>query len=302
MLSKYSIPCFFLQQEDDEISESNEQYNPDIPNKLYKSNRKGPKKKKRLSKHDADDESEDEDGFTMTNMGKYFQQTYDSISEYIPVLPSIFGSDDDEKNDDDETTARIPKKKSSLYSRSPNGIEVKQTNKKWYDKFFFGSDADSDEVEQSLINVAVPSTTTESGLFQWFASGEDTTEKVTTELEIKKPVSSESNSNWFSSLLYGSETTTIDPIQSEVMPTKASIISNEKKNEWFAMLAAHMGTMTTPTTHPMNRSNVLRRIKYDDYQIWRVTPATQAQLAVLREYKESDEEDKISWLKGPALR
>lgn len=238
----------------------------------------------------------------MTNMGKYFQETYDSISEYMPVFPSVFGSDDDKKYDDDETTSRIPKKKISLYSRSPNRIEVKETNKKWYDKFFFGSDVDSYGVEQSSINEAIPSTTPESGLFQWFASSEDTTEKVIIKPETDKPVSSESNPNWFSSLFYGSETTTIEPIKSDDISTKASIISNEKKNEWFAMLAAHMGTMTTPTTHTMNRTNVLRRIKYDDYQIWRVTLSTQAQLAVLREYKESDEEGRILWLKGPAMR
>lgn len=232
-------------------------------------------------------------------MGKYFQQTYDSISEYIPVFPSIFGSDDDEKNDDDETTSRIPKKKISPYSRSPNRIEVKETNKKWYDKFFFGSDADSDEVEYSSINIAAPSTTTEAGLFQWFASSEDNMENVITKPETDKPLSSELNPNWFSSLFYGSETTTI---KFDDISTKASIISNDKKNEWFAMLAAHMGTMTTPTTHTMNRTNVLRRIKYDDYQIWRVTLSTQAQLAVLREYNDSYEEEKILWLKGPAMR
>lgn len=224
----------------------NEQYNPDKPNKVYKSNRKTPKKKKRVS------ESEEDDGFTMTNMGKYFQQTYDSISEYIPVFPSVFGSDDDKQNDDEETTSRIPKKKILLYNRSPNRIKVEEMNKKWYDKFFFGSDADPAEVEQSSVNVIVPSTTTESGFFQWFASSEDTTKP-----ETEKPVSSESNSNWFSNLFYGSETTTIVPIKTEDISTKASLISNEKKNEWFAMLAAHMGTVKTPTsTHTIqNESN-----------------------------------------------
>lgn len=60
--------------------------------------------------------------------------------------------------------------------------------------------------------------------------------------------------------------------------------------------------MQAPTAPPANRTHVLRRVKYDDYQILRLIPATNAQLEFLREYKESEDGEKVQWLKGPAMR
>lgn len=69
-------------------------------------------------------------------------------------------------------------------------------------------------------------------------------------------------------------------------------------------MAAHMATMQSPSapTSTLNRTNVLKRVRYDDYQIWRIIPSTLAQLEFLKEYKESDEHENVLWLKGPAMR
>lgn len=68
------------------------------------------------------------------------------------------------------------------------------------------------------------------------------------------------------------------------------------------MLAAHMATMDSPTPSTVNRTTGSKRVKYDDYQIWRITPSTLAQLEFLKEYKESDGHENVLWLKGPAMR
>lgn len=68
------------------------------------------------------------------------------------------------------------------------------------------------------------------------------------------------------------------------------------------MLAAHMATMESPTPSTVNRTTGSKRVKYDDYQIWRITPSTLAQLEFLKEYKESDGHENVLWLKGPAMR
>lgn len=72
--------------------------------------------------------------------------------------------------------------------------------------------------------------------------------------------------------------------------------------KWFEMLTAHMATMQSPTVSTMNRTGSLKRVKYDDYQIWRIVPSTQAHLEFLREYKESEDSQNVLWLKGPAMR
>lgn len=68
------------------------------------------------------------------------------------------------------------------------------------------------------------------------------------------------------------------------------------------MLTAHMATMQSPTISTMNRTGALKRMKYDDYQIWRIVPSTHAHLEFLREFKESDDSQNVLWLKGPAMR
>lgn len=62
-----------------------------------------------------------------------------------------------------------------------------------------------------------------------------------------------------------------------------------------------MQAMKRPT-YTVNKTQGPRRVKYDDYQVWRVMPSTQAHLEYLIEYKESDDSEKVHWLKGPAMR
>lgn len=45
-----------------------------------------------------------------------------------------------------------------------------------------------------------------------------------------------------------------------------------------------------------------KRVVYDDYQIWRITPSTQAHLEFLQEYKSFDYSERIVWLKGPSMK
>lgn len=263
----------------------------------------------------------------MTNMGKYFQKTYDTITDYAPALPSIFGSNDDEDNDndeddddDDDSVKRKPKLKQSLYSKSryPNRVEAQEKNNRWYDKFFLGSE----ETEETTTSTTTPKpkikSTTESGFFSWFGGSSEvnsekpagTTEQSKTEefseclflisiLKFQQLLGWFPNFGLFSS---GATTTTVKPESVEVTTKKPS--STIDANKWIEMLGSHLATMQSPssTASTMNRTHVLKRVKYDDYQIWRIVPSTQAQLEFLREYKESDESENVMWLKGPSMR
>lgn len=108
--------------------------------------------------------------------------------------------------------------------------------------------------------------------------------------------------DWFSGLFLTETTTTVKPDPVEVTTEKPANSLDAKK--WFEMIAAHMATMQSPpaSTSTLNRTNVLKRVRYDDYQIWRIIPSTLAQLEFLKEYKESDEHENVLWLKGPAMR
>lgn len=83
-----------------------------------------------------------------------------------------------------------------------------------------------------------------------------------------------------------STTTTQSPLQSP--------------HQWLTMLANHMATTTAKP--PRTKIETPKRAKYDDYQVWRVIPSTQAHVDFLREYKMSSDGEKIHWLKGPAMR
>lgn len=110
------------------------------------------------------------------------------------------------------------------------------------------------------------------------------------------------NVGWFSNLFSNgvtTTTTTVTPEPVQVTTEKSSTLDSKK---WLDMLASHLATMQSPTPSTMNRTSVLKRVKYDDYQIWRIMPSTQAQLEFLREYKESDEYENVLWLKGPSMR
>lgn len=177
--------------DDDDDSEGDEDLGP--PQNKLRSNkkRKGSKPaKKRKGNSDSESSDEDFDGFTMSNMGKYFQRTYDTLSDYVPAFPSFFGSDDDdddEEYDDDASKIRKPKVKNSLelYSKSrlPNQVMAQEKTSRWYDKFFFGSD-DTEAATTTPTPLPKVKVTTEPGFFSWFGGSEEvTTEKPIAETE-----------------------------------------------------------------------------------------------------------------------
>lgn len=157
------------------------------PNKL---NLRSNKKRKGTKKRKPESNEYGFSGFTMSKMGKYFQRTYDTISDYVPAFPSFFGSDDsdeDEDEDEDESKIRKPKLKNSLYtkSRHPNRVESSEKKSRWYEKFFFGSD-DVEEATSTTTQIPIRKvklTTESGGFFSWFGSGEVTTEKPITATE-----------------------------------------------------------------------------------------------------------------------
>lgn len=51
-----------------------------------------------------------------------------------------------------------------------------------------------------------------------------------------------------------------------------------------------------------NQDNGPKRVTYDDYQIWRITPSTTTHMEFLSEYKTYDTSEKIVWLKGPSMK
>lgn len=169
------------------------------PNKInvFRANKKkkpNAKRRKPNSNFDSDSESEsesDESGFSgiaMPNIGSYFQRTYDTLSDFLPVFPSFFGSggeeDEDEEDDDDDDASkiRIPKFKHSLNSKHTNKEESQEKNHiRWFDKYFFGSD-DADETTPPPMPMPKIKVTTESGFFSWLSgSGEITTVKPVVE-------------------------------------------------------------------------------------------------------------------------
>lgn len=119
----------------------------------------------------------------MPNVGKYFQNTFDSIGDVMPNMP-LFGDDDSGEEDseydiDEEAMERVPKNKESLSNyfkmreRIKNTIQEKskEKSKRWYDKFFFGSNEDAITAPAPVVT-----TTTESNFFNWFGNKEETTE------------------------------------------------------------------------------------------------------------------------------
>lgn len=89
------------------------------------------------------------------------------------------------------------------------------------------------------------------------------------------------------------------------MPIQLNVLTPEtvdKKQQWLTMIANQIQAMKPTLSPNLNQTYVPKRAKYDNYQIWRVLPSTQAHLDYLVEYKESDDEEKVHWLKGPAMR
>lgn len=123
----------------------------------------------------------------MPNVGKYFKKTINTISDYIPPMPFAGEDDDDDEEDDDKDkddeddddsidkdddsnmSIRRPKFKYTLRKvfrrplqllRPDRGDGTKR--KRWYDKFFFGSDDDSQAKD------SFESTTEQSKFMDWF--------------------------------------------------------------------------------------------------------------------------------------
>lgn len=103
---------------------------------------------------------------------------------------------------------------------------------------------------------------------------------------------------WFSNLFTNTEASTKVEAIIEVTTLKPSTTISPQ-NQLLAMLATQMTSIRRPS---MNRTSIQKRVKYDDFQIWRLMPSTQAHLEYLREFKRSDEFGNIHWLKGPAMR
>lgn len=107
--------------------------------------------------------------------------------------------------------------------------------------------------------------------------------------------------DWFSGL-FGGETTTKAPSTTTTTTTHSPLIASalQSPHQWLTMLASHMATTTAKPSHM--KTETPKRVKYDNYQVWRVTPSTQAHVDFLREYKSSSDGERIRWLKGPAMR
>lgn len=71
----------------------------------------------------------------------------------------------------------------------------------------------------------------------------------------------------------------------------------------MGILSNHMATTEkSPSTDDVNRPGVPRRKSYNNYQLWRLSPKTDAQVDYLREYKYSSDGEKIQWWKGPSRK
>lgn len=82
--------------------------------------------------------------------------------------------------------------------------------------------------------------------------------------------------------------------------TQQTPAESNQQNQLLTMLATKLGSATRKPS--MNVTAAPKRVKYDDYQIWRLMPSTQAHVEYLREVKETNEYAKLLWLKGPAMR
>lgn len=118
----------------------------------------------------------------MPSVGSYFQDTFDTIGDYMPELP-MFGDDSDDEEveyeeREDGTIERVPKRKGALSNffklrNRTNRNQIQEKSKRWYNKFFFGSDEESITTPAPIVE-----TTTETRFFNWFGGNEETTAKA----------------------------------------------------------------------------------------------------------------------------
>lgn len=114
----------------------------------------------------------------------YFQKTFNTISDYMPTLPFFGGDDeeDDDKNSDEtseNSSIRRPKFKYTLRKvlRPLQNLQPHHNRKRWYDKFFFGSEDQSDTTETTAD--PTETTTERSKIFDWFKLNADSsTERI----------------------------------------------------------------------------------------------------------------------------
>lgn len=101
---------------------------------------------------------------------------------------------------------------------------------------------------------------------------------------------------WLSSLFHTENS--VDGVSGS--STQQTPIESSQHNQLLSMLATKLASGTRKPS--INVTSVPRRVKYEDYQIWRLMPSTQAHVEYLREVKETNEYSKLLWLKGPAMR
>lgn len=180
---------FGFQDDYDEDDSSEDAFSGEPPNKMTNSNAYPNPHRRKANRKKKPDSSEEEDeggggvfgGFS--NVGKYFQNKFDSIGDYMPSMPFDDASDEEEDSEydiDEETMERVPKNKDSLSNyfklrdRVRNTIQEKskEKSKRWYDKFFFGSNEEAITAPTPVVTT----TTTESNFFNWFGNKEETTD------------------------------------------------------------------------------------------------------------------------------
>lgn len=143
-----------------------------------------------------------------------------------------------------------------------------------------------------------PETTTDSSDFwNWFGSGEETT--------TIEPAAKPNRTGWFFGNWFGGN----EPYSAAAPATTTTTrrpfltISNPLHNPqaWIGVLAQHLATSSTTTARP-GLGKIDKRRKYDNYQLWRIVPATMEQVSFLTEYRSTAEGAKLQWWKGPTLR
>lgn len=270
----------------------------------------------------------------MPNVGGYFQKTFNTISDYIPPLPFTGDDDEDDDEDDDSSSSsdidrdenfsiRRPKFKYTLKKlfrpTHHHNDESQPKRKRWYDKFFFGSD-------DELKSTANPeeATTEQSKFFNWFRlNTELSTERS---VPIQKPSTTPQSSfytfilifisvfqffyhfipklGWFVNLFSGGSTTPSPKDSSaEANANKVTPVPNSKIIlDMLTSQMANAATKIQASAAAKNQNTGPKRVNYDNYQIWRITPSTTEHLQFLQEYKDSDYSESVLWLKGPSMK
>lgn len=103
--------------------------------------------------------------------------------------------------------------------------------------------------------------------------------------------------------IFSGGSTTPPPKDSSAEANKVTPIPNSKIIlDMLTSQMANAATKIKATAAAKNQINVPKRVSYDNYQIWRITPATTEHLQFLQEYKVFDYYEKVQWLKGPSMR